>query len=99
MGKIPSDRRFLYYIKLPKHANYFIIYPDGQNVATTIIPPDKESAGMISIDSNNIPEKFKMFVSIYLGDCISLRNMVQSNFYTINDIPTIIDIYNKCADK
>jgi hypothetical protein len=96
---IPSDRRFLYYMKLPKYANFFIICPDGQNVEATIIPPNKESAGMISIDSKNIPEKFKMFVSTYLGDCVSLRNMVQSNFYSINDIPTIIDIYNKCADK
>lgn len=105
---IPSDNRFCYYIKLPNYANCFTICPDGQNVEFTILPPSNTSnssnssdntRGIISIDSKNIPERFKLFVSTYLGDCIRLRNMVQSNFYTINDIPTIIDIYNKCADK
>lgn len=97
--RIPSDERFIYYIKLPKYANCFIICPDERNLKFSTEAPDKDSPGKISIDSNNIPEKFKMFVSAYLSDCINLRNMVQSNFYTINDIPTIIDIYNKCSDK
>jgi hypothetical protein len=96
---IPSDRRFLYYLQLPKYTDYFIICPDGQNVNATIIPPDKDSPGILSVDSKNIPEKFKLFVTNYLGDCVIVNNMVQSDFYTINDIPLIVEKYNECKNE
>ncbi|MGE0076698.1 MAG: hypothetical protein AB7S48_02460 [Bacteroidales bacterium] len=96
---IPSDRRFLYYIQLPKFTDYFIICPDGQNVNATIVPPDKYSPGIVNIDSKSIPEKFKLFVKNYLGDCVIVSNRVQSDFYTINDIPLIVEKYNECKNE
>jgi len=97
---IPSDRRFLYFIKLPNYSHYFVICPEEQNISTSTMGGyGKNSPPRDIYNSKNINEKFKIFASTYLGDCMTLRNMVQSEFYTINDIPTIIDKYNKCNDK
>jgi len=100
---IPSDTRFLYYIKLPKYQNCFVICPNEQNISvTTIVGHTNGNSTTPSLDiynSKNINKRFEIFVSTYLGDCIALKNMVQSEFYSINDIPTIIDKYNNCDDE
>jgi len=101
--EIPSDGRFLYYIKLPNYQNCFVICPNEQNITITSIGGYTEGNNPVPpveiYNSKKIVEKFKLFVVNYMGDCTSLCNMVQSNYYTINDIPLIIDKYNTCANE
>jgi hypothetical protein len=98
-GRIPGDDRFLYYIQLPNYQTYFVICPDEQSVK---LIPIFGSVGSPTIridyyyksDENN--QKFKLFVNKFLGDCSTLKNLVQSDFYTMNDLPSVIETYNNC---
>lgn len=100
--EIPSDGRFLYYIKLPKYQNSFVICPNEQNITVTSIGGYSNGNSFTPpVDiykSKNVTERFKIFVTTFLNDCEPLCNMVQSDYYTINDIPKIIDKYNNCVE-
>jgi len=60
--------------------------------------PESSGATVLYVASKGINEKFKIFVSIYLSDCYQIKNMVNSEFYTIKDIPIIIETYNNCLN-
>lgn len=97
---LPDDHKFLYYLKSPNSVNYFIINPSENNVTEYQLPDNRNSAssGATStyFQTKGINQKFKIFISIYLGDCDRVTNMVKTDFYTINDIPNIIESYNNC---
>jgi hypothetical protein len=99
---IPSDNRFLYLLKFPNNNSYFVINPTENNITEQRMPdtrqPESSGATVLYIASKGINEKFKIFVSIYLGDCYQIKNMVNSEFYTIKDIPIIIETYNNCLN-
>jgi len=96
----PDDNRFLYYLKFSDSYNYLIINPLENDVTVYELPESRQSessrATVTYFQSKGIHEKFKIFISTYLGDCDKVTNMVKSDFYTINDIPSIIELYNNC---
>lgn len=99
---IPSDNRYLYYLLFPGIADYCIINPYENNVIEHILPDTRKSESSMAtvsyFESKGIHQKFKSFISMYMGDCIIVTNMVNSEFYTINDIPSIVETYNNCIE-
>jgi hypothetical protein len=98
---LPSDDRFLYYIQLPDYNIYFVICPNEQSVTLAPIIGHTTSTTTSNFDSyytDNTNQKFKIFVNKFLGDCLSLTNLVQTEFFTIVDLPGVIETYNKCFE-
>ncbi len=99
---IPSDNRSLYYIKFPGKSDFCIINPFENNVTEHRLPDSRQSessgATVTYFQSKGIHQKFKLFISMYMGDCSKVTNMVNSEFYTINDIPSIVETYNNCFE-
>jgi len=100
---LPSDNRFLYFLKFPNTNNYYVINPDANNTTVTESPESRQSGstsrGTVTYyTSKGIDLKFKAFITRYLGDCERVVNMVNTDFYTINDIPIIVESYNNCFD-
>lgn len=99
---IPSDNRFLYYIKFKNKSDYFVINPLENNVIITNIPdnskPESSGATKVHFKSKSIHEKFAIFISKYFEDCPKVVNMVKSGFYTMNELPLIIESYNNCKE-
>jgi len=97
---IPSDKRFLYYLRFSSSPNFYIINPFDNNVIENRLTKSSssKSTGIATIyyKTKGINEKFKIFITSYFSDCIQVTNRVQSDFYTINDIPRIIETYNNC---
>lgn len=97
---IPADGRDLYYLKFPDNNDYVVLDPFLDKFTMQQIP-NNDSEG--STNSNKMMVKynlqglkFKVFVSQYMGNCEKVTNMVKSEFYTINDVPSIVDAYNSC---
>jgi len=97
---IPSDRRFLYYLRFSNDLNYLILNPEENNVTEQKIPDSSKSessgATRTYYKSNGLTQKFKMFVAIYFKLCPDVVNRVDSGFYTINDMSSIVEMYNNC---
>jgi hypothetical protein len=98
---IPSDHRFLYYLNFKNSTDYFIINPLENNI-TIYDSPNSTLGGflspnMLSFNSKGINEKFKIFIAQHFNDCIKVVNMVKNDFYTIDDIPMIVEMYNNCG--
>jgi hypothetical protein len=93
--KIPSDNRYLFYLKFPDEKEFHVISPFENNIN---LEESGDSRGnpMLLIKSNEIDELFKKFAEIYFKDCQMVVNMVNSGFYTINDIPAVVQEYNDC---
>ena len=97
---IPSDDRYLYYLKLSKYKDLFVLAPVSDKMEFISIPGQGE-AGFPSIfyckpDTQN--EKFKLFIKTYMSDCEELNHLMASNYYSLFDIPSIIDKYNHCTN-
>ena len=96
----PGDQRLLYYIKMRGLSDYLVLDPAANNIenytAAHEQPFRSDELSRSYITTNGIPEKFKLFVSTYFSDCKDVVNRVDSGFYTINDIPAIINLYNRC---
>jgi hypothetical protein len=99
---IPSDTRSLYYLKFSGKSDYFIINPLENNVSlhTQSDSQQSESSGVtvFFFQSKGIHQKFKIFISMNMGDCTKVTNTVDSEFYTINDILSIVETYNNCFE-
>ncbi len=100
---IPSDSKFLYYLKKKNQRGFLEICPDEKNFEIY------ENKGNYENSSNNnqnnkelwiftkdTPERFKLFVKTYFVGCEKVRNMVNADIYTISDIPSIVESYNQC---
>lgn len=94
---IDLDQRFLYFIQFPDQPNLYSVSPFEQNVSI-VEPqfPQKDDVRSIIFKSKNINEKFKIAFSGMFSDCKKLKNMILAEFYTISDIPSIINMYNNC---
>ncbi len=99
---VPIDNRFLYYLKKQKSYSYFVINPLENNISVYNLPDSSKPASPVAtkvhFESKGLTEKFKIFVSRHLGDCTKVTNMVKSDFYTINDLPMIVETYNNCFE-
>lgn len=94
------DRSFRYYVLFPS-TNYFItIDPFTQNLFNEtdlggkIV--DLGGPGIFNARTKRVDEKFKMYFSNLLKDCPVIKNKILNEFYTINDLETIVAEYNKC---
>lgn len=94
------DRSFRYYVQFQK-ADYFItIDPFTQNLFNEtdlggrIV--DVGGSGIFNARTKKVDEKFKMYFSNLLKDCTVIKNKILNEFYTINDLETIILEYNRC---
>lgn len=94
------DRSFRYYVQFQK-AEYFItIDPFTQNLFNEtdlggkIV--DAVGPGAFNARTKKVDEKFRMYFSNLLKDCPVIKNKILNEFYTINDLETIIAEYNKC---
>jgi len=96
-GSIEYDNRVLFYLKFPSQKEYVVISPYDKNIDLRDSKDSRNSA-MLIIRSNEIELKFKQFVEDYFNDCTDVVNMVKSGFYTISDIPTVVNIYNNCFE-
>lgn len=94
---IPSDNRFLYYLKFPDERGYLIISPHDKNISVSDSGDSRGAPSMI-FRSAEIDKRFKAFVSHYMGDCQALVNMVNAGFYSINDVPSVVEVYNACFE-
>ncbi len=97
---IPDDDRFLYYLKFPNTNTYHVVNPNKNSITAHKSPHIRDSestaASIIYYENTGIDEKFKYFIATNLSDCYKVTNMVKSDFYTINDTPSIIETYNNC---
>jgi hypothetical protein len=99
---IPSDSKFLYYLKKKNQQGYFEICPDESNFFiyenNNQNQNQNQNQGLIETRffTNNNIERFKLFVSTYFINCEKVRNMVNADIYTISDIPSIVESYNQC---
>jgi hypothetical protein len=93
--RIPSDNKFLFYLKFPNEKEFHVISPFENNID---LAGSKDSKGnpIMILKSNEREELFKKFAEIYFKDCQKVVNMVNSGFYTINDIPAVVQEYNDC---
>lgn len=101
--RIPGDNRFLYYLELEGYSDYLVISPHDENFSVDVIPgatnKGNSNSYKLMIHSNKIEEQFKKFVATYLDDCDRVLNSVASGFYTINDVPLVVDVYNNCFEN
>lgn len=97
-GPITTDSRVLFFLKFPTKKYYVVISPYDKSID---IQSSEDSRGepMIIYRTNDIDSKFKNFVKDYFSDCTQVVNMVNSGFYTITDIPTVVRIYNACFEE
>lgn len=95
---IPGDRRSLYYLLLPGQCNYFVFDTEQQNISSIEIQKGQKGERATVFTSKNTGERFALFVNQFLGDCPALRNMVQAGFLTMNDLPQVIETYNRCFE-
>ncbi len=76
--------------------------PLTDNVSEYTLPNSRHSessgASVTHYQTKGIERTFKMFISSYLGDCVRVTNMVNAGYYTINDIPNIVEVYNSCFE-
>jgi hypothetical protein len=97
---IPSDSKFLYYLKKKNQRGYFEICPDESNFFiyenNSQDQNQNERMNETRIFTNNNDERFKLFVTTYFTGCEKVRNMVNADIYTISDIPSIVESYNQC---
>lgn len=95
---IPGDARSLYYLQLPGQFNYYVFDTEQQNISSIEIQKGQKGERATVFTSKNTGERFALFVNQYLCDCLALRNMVQSGFLSMNDLPQVIETYNKCFE-
>jgi hypothetical protein len=97
---IPSDDRNLFYLKLEKYKDYFILAPSNDQVNIVYMPNPENNSHTSFYYSNpdNKNDKFKLFIKTYLTDCEELNLLIASNYYSLFDIPLIIDKYNNCTN-
>lgn len=94
---LPNDHRLLYYLKLPGYEHLFAINPMEKNVSDPVLIGNSKSGDAIPYyPLKGIPQKFREFIFTYLGDCETIKNLVDSEVYTINHIPGIVETYNNC---
>lgn len=97
---IPSDNRFIYYIKLPNYNDFFMLAPTHDNIVFINTFPLQPGPGVNQFRYYQNPdkqnEKFKFFISSYMGDCEELNSLIASDYFSIDDIPGIIEKYNNC---
>jgi hypothetical protein len=94
-GAVPYDLNFLYYLKIPGERNLLVINPQSNEVTMSDSKDSRDSYMMI-YRSMQTDDKFKNFVSAFLGDCEKVVNAVNSGFYTVYDLPAVVDEYNHC---
>lgn len=90
---MPYDIRLLYYLKFPNFKEFFVLSPSDIDVNISGVI-DRESEPLMTFKSNQTEEKFKKFVEEYFKDCPDVINMVNAGYYTINDIPSVVKMYN-----
>jgi len=95
-GSIKNDNRVLYYLKFPSYNYYLVLSPLEKSISVKASMENKNNRMMVL--KTNVDLKFKKFVELYFRDCLKVVNMVSSNYYTINDIPSIVEAYNNCFD-
>lgn len=96
---IPSDNRFVYYLKLPEYKDFFILAPEHDKITFISLPLASGASGNYFLyyhNTDNQNEKFKLFIKTYMNDCEGLNMLIASNYFTIFDIPGIIEKYNNC---
>ena len=91
----PSDQQFLFYLKFDYKSGFYIINPFKENV-TQYDLSGKSRKVKTCFTTSGIPQKFLAFVRSYLGDCERVVNMVNSEFFSIYNLPDIIGVYNQC---
>jgi len=95
---IASDLRFLYYMKFDGQDHLFVLDPFAQNVKiedfSAISKANDAFGGFAVFTTKNLPEKFISFCMKYLYACPAVVNKVRSGFYTMHDLPDIVDEYN-----
>lgn len=94
------DRSFRYYVQFQKAEFFITIDPFTQNLFNEtdlggkIV--DVSGPGVINARTKKVDEKFKMYFSNLLKDCTVIKNKILNEFYTINDLETIVAEYNRC---
>lgn len=100
---LPNSKNFLYYVSFKDSSSYFVLNPFEDNVSEEVVPDNRmtNQGGLGSItyfETHGIYEKFKLFIATHLTGCDEIQNLVNSEFYTIHDLPAIIKRYNTCFE-
>jgi hypothetical protein len=97
---IPSDYKFAYYLKKKNQQGYLEICPNESyfkiiGERNSSYNRDSNNNNELIFVSDNSIEKFKLFINDYFRACEKVRNMVNAEIYSINDIPAIVRAYNE----
>jgi hypothetical protein len=95
----PNDPRELYYLRFPIGKDYFVIDPNQSSIEMQEIANINQASDLsraVYFQSTGLNDKFKLFISKHMGDCSLVCNMVKSEFYSVRNLPDIVEEYNKC---
>lgn len=98
-GWILTAVKFTGTITLKATVSLFVVLSiDSANNINVSDSGDSRGAPSMIFRSAEIDKRFKAFVSHYMGDCQALVNMVNAGFYSINDVPSVVEVYNACFE-
>jgi hypothetical protein len=99
---VPYDRSFLYYVELKNSPNYFVVDPFTGNISEQIAPlkrTESYSIPLIHSKTDGVYEKFKMLIASYLKACDEAQNLVNSEFYSMSDLPARLNYTTSAGNK
>jgi len=100
---ILSEPKFVYFLKLNEFDFMYKFYPYENNIelheSEDRLANSDNNVYQFSYTSKLIPEKFEFFISNLMKDCPMIVNKVKNGFYSIHDLPYIVETYNKSDCK
>ena len=97
-NSIPSHQEFTYFLQKKGEDYFHVMSPNNGSVELmqnqNINPNNGYSKLFFKVD--NSTEDFKKAINRLFGTCVGVKNKVLTEFYTQNDLPTIVREYNKC---
>jgi len=96
----PNNNEFTYYLFMPD-GKVYSIEPFTENILDIYREGHlaNRPEGLLSTKTKKLDEKFKNSFSKILKDCPSAVYLISSEFYGINDIEPIVELYNKCKNE
>jgi hypothetical protein len=93
---IPSDGRYLFFLKKNNKHVYYLLNPIESNITFLYTRTSATGSMLVEVETKMLNESFKKFVNMQMGDCLEVRNFVRSEFYKMEDLAFLVDKYNDC---
>ena len=93
---IPSDSRYLFFLKKNNKHVYYLLNPIESNITFLYTRTSATGNRLVEVETKMLNESFKKFVNMQMGDCLEVRNYARSEFYRMEDLAFLTDIYTDC---